>query len=175
MSHPPTDALSANGATFSPCRKYRYRLWRTLKEGEGTLLWIMHNPSTAAEDKDDPTIRSCCGFADRWGFRRIDVVDLFGWCAVDPRALDFASDPVGIETHHHTAVAIRAATRIVCAWGNLTTTKTRSLRNREIRWLQQELGGRQVHCIGTTTTEDPYHPSRKSYDLPCEVYQIRAD
>ena len=47
MRHPPTDALSAIGATFSQCRKGRYRLWRILKEGEGTLLWILHNSSTS--------------------------------------------------------------------------------------------------------------------------------
>ena len=175
MSHDPTDSLPANGSRFSPCRKYRYRLWRTLTRGEGMLLWIMHNPSTADESTDDPTIRRCCGFAERWVFGRIDVVDLFAWRTADPHSLDLVIDPVGIETRRHTATAIHVATRIVCAWGDLATSNTRTLRNREIRWLQQALGHRQAYCIGTTKKGQPYHPARKLYTLMCRDYRISEE
>ena len=174
MSDRPDVESSANGATFSRRRKYRYRLWRTLGKGTGTLLWIMHNPSTADETIDDPTIRNCRGFADRWGFARIDVVDLFAWCAADRRALDIVNDPIGSETHHHTAAAIQDATEIICAWGDLATPRTRALRDQEIGWIDRSLAGRQVYCLGATISGYPYHPLRKPYNLQRKVYRIVA-
>lgn len=64
---------------FSPCRKYRYTLWRTFslfELGDGRLTaahqpfvqFIGLNPSTADETNDDPTIRRCVGYAKTWGF-----------------------------------------------------------------------------------------------------------
>ena len=45
-------------ATFSPCKNYRYKLWRTPTNAEqkSNILFIMLNPSTASDDKDDKTI-----------------------------------------------------------------------------------------------------------------------
>ena len=42
-------------ATFSPCKNYRYKLWRTPTNAEqkSNILFIMLNPSTASDDKDD--------------------------------------------------------------------------------------------------------------------------
>lgn len=50
------------GAQFSDCRMYRYALWRVWAQGDGCITFIGLNPSTADENKDDPTIRRCIGF-----------------------------------------------------------------------------------------------------------------
>lgn len=82
--------------TFSPCRKYRYTLWR---EWDGDLItalanpitqpdkfvqFIGLNPSTADETLDDPTIRRCIRFAKDWGYGAICMTNLFAFRATDP-------------------------------------------------------------------------------------------
>ena len=42
----------SSGATFSPCRRYRYTLWRQWDE-RPPATFIMLNPSTADETRDD--------------------------------------------------------------------------------------------------------------------------
>ena len=70
-------------AWISECGRYRYSLTRRFADGLD-LVFVMLNPSTADADKDDPTIRRCCGFADRMGFGGIIVVNLFALRAAAP-------------------------------------------------------------------------------------------
>jgi len=80
-----------SGAIFSKCRRYRYRLWRDLPGVVGSTkeaaYFIMLNPSTADEHVDDPTIRRCMGFASRWGYRRLEVLNLSPIRATSPKDL----------------------------------------------------------------------------------------
>ena len=46
-------------AHYSPCETYRYALTRVWDETAPKLLFIMLNPSTATELKNDPTIERC--------------------------------------------------------------------------------------------------------------------
>ena len=46
-----------SGADFSPCRKYRYKLWRIWDETLPLAMFIGLNPSTADEVKDDNTVK----------------------------------------------------------------------------------------------------------------------
>jgi len=59
-------------AIFSPCREYRYSLWRKwgglfAPDYKGYVMFIGLNPSTADENRDDPTIRRCIAFTKAWG------------------------------------------------------------------------------------------------------------
>lgn len=83
------------GAVLSDCGTYRYALWREWMTGEGTCLFVMLNPSTADASEDDPTIRRCIGFAQRWGYQRLAVGNVYALRATDPRVLKTARDPVG--------------------------------------------------------------------------------
>jgi hypothetical protein len=48
-----SDLFLNSDAVFSPCRTWRYSLWRRWAPGPAEL-WMMLNPSTADETDNDP-------------------------------------------------------------------------------------------------------------------------
>jgi hypothetical protein len=137
-------------ALFSPCRTWRYSLSRQLS-GAGTVAFIGLNPSTADETRDDPTIRRCLGFARDWGFALLEVVNVYGLRATDPRDLRRASDPVGPGNDRALSRALERADLVVAAWG----VHARPERIAELRWA---FGHVQLHALGLTRSGAPRHP-----------------
>jgi hypothetical protein len=120
------------GAEFSPCRTWRYTLTRTLApavlpeppiyglgpfERLRTIAFIGLNPSTADETHDDPTVRRCLRFAERWGFERLVMLNIFALRSTDPKALRRAEDPIGPENDAYIADRAAHADLVVCCWG----------------------------------------------------------
>lgn len=103
-------------ASFSPCRTWRYRLERRWDDGP-LCGFILLNPSTADETKDDPTIRRCIGFAKSWGFGGLVLGNIFALRSTDPKALYGHHDPVGAENDGYLARLTAEARTIVCGWG----------------------------------------------------------
>lgn len=105
-------------AVFSECGAYRYALWRDLGMlGEGTVTFVMLNPSTADAEQDDPTIRRCVHYAERWGFGRLAVANLYAYRATNPKALYGVEDPVGPENDHWIQELASDAAEVIVAWG----------------------------------------------------------
>lgn len=107
------------GAIISPDQNYRYLLWREWRTPgqRGTALFVMLNPSTADADLDDATIRRCVAFTKSWGFCRLEVVNLFGFRARDPKDLKRARDPNGPDNFRTILERAAKADKIICAWG----------------------------------------------------------
>lgn len=114
------DLLLTRDATISACGKYRYRLSRQWGDGP-VATFIMLNPSTADAAIDDPTIRKCMGFAQRWGMTGIYVGNLFAVRATKPQDMMRAADPVGPENEEHLSWMCERAGKnggtVICAWG----------------------------------------------------------
>lgn len=106
-----------NSATFSPCRKYRYSLWRHWIDGEGYAMFIGLNPSTADETNDDPTIRRCIAFAKSWGYSGLCMTNLFAYRSTDPDEMMAQTDPIGIDNNIILRTIAEKACVIVAAWG----------------------------------------------------------
>jgi hypothetical protein len=123
-----------SGATLSDCGRYRYRLWRIWGDAEHRVCFVMVNPSTADACADDATIRKCTGFAKRWGFGALDVVNLFAWRSTDVTALLRTADPVGPKNDEHIAAAIGQAHRVVWAWGKHNAAVQRLIVKRTEGW-----------------------------------------
>jgi hypothetical protein len=145
------------GAHYSPCGLYRYSLWREWDtpgdEQAGTILWIMLNPSRADHlGNNDPTIERCERRSVSWGFRRMEVVNLFALSSPYPRALREADDPVGPLNDAGILDGAERAAMILCAWGALGGLLGRSDMVRTL------LAGRLLHCLGTTLAGEPMHP-----------------
>lgn len=141
-------------ATFDATRRYRYRLMYDWGGSRRRVAFIMLNPSTADEHVLDPTIRRCIGFAKRWGFEGIDVVNLFAWRSTDPSALAQVADPIGPDNDRAIRDTLRRSSLAVAAWGADTIAQDRSL---VVECLAAGLRT-PLFCLATTTHGHPRHP-----------------
>jgi hypothetical protein len=156
-----------DGAILSSCRSYRYCLWRQVDaEIERRCAFIMLNPSTADERENDPTIRKCVGFASRWGYGAIDVVNLFAWRSTEPRALLQAPDAVGPENWKHVTTVVYEAARVVLAWGSHASVRG-LIRNQLLspHWFVIRTLWK-AGTLGRNQDGEPKHPLMLAYSTP---------
>ena len=110
-----------NPCIFSSCRRYRYLLdhgWHDLLDTQrGYVAWIGLNPSCADEQQLDPTLRRVRSFTDRMGYRRLVMVNLFGFRATDPKDMKAEADPVGPDNDRWILEICQDASAVVCCWG----------------------------------------------------------
>mgnify|MGYP003381930750 CR=1 FL=1 len=137
-------------ATFSPCRLYRYELWRKWGEGDRYVMFIGLNPSTADEKTDDPTVRRCMNYAQAWGYGALCMTNLFAYRATKPRDMMSVADPVGPENNHFLLQAAAQAGIIVAAWGTDGAHLGRDTKVREML--------PQLTCLRLTKKGHPAHP-----------------
>lgn len=153
-------------AVISLCGAYRYRLTRTWDESLPSITFLMMNPSTADATEDDATIRKCIGFATRWGYGGIEVVNLFALRSRDPKALLASSDPIGRDNGEWLHLTLCDKKQVICAWGCEDTLKKGNLKRRAMRLLMQlkyDLPTLKVMCLGTTKGGTPRHPLMLPY------------
>jgi hypothetical protein len=154
-------------ANFSPCRLYRYALWREWGAEPGSVdcgyvLFVGLNPSTADETNDDPTIRRCIAFARAWGFSGICMANLFAFRATDPADMLAAADPVGVENDDWLERLAESAGLVVAAWGVHGTYMGRDARVKEripdMHYLRLTKDGHPGHplYLPKTLTPQPF-------------------
>jgi hypothetical protein len=159
------------GAELSLDNLYRYRLWRVWGDGDRRCVFVGVNPSTADATKDDPTIRKCVGFAKRWGFGALDMVNLFAFRSTDQRVLCDLKDPVGPENADSLREVLDLASRVVWAWGSGKTPGVRRLIDAELErssWYTMP-NGCEAGTLGRTKDGYPRHPLMLSYATPFRV------
>jgi hypothetical protein len=142
-------------AAFSADRAYRYRLRRWWDPARSPCAFVLLNPSTADERRDDPTIRRCVGFARVGGFGSAVVVNLFALRATDPRVLVAARDPVGSGNDAAIVAAAREAAAIVIGWG--AWGERFGDRVAAVRALLAPFRAR-LFALGWTRSGEPRHP-----------------
>ena len=146
--------MTESGATFSPCRRWRYLLWRRWDAAKPVANFLMLNPSTADEVKLDPTCARARDFAERWGFGSLYVTNIFGWRATDPEKMKAAEDPVGKGNDAAIVRAAKAAALVVCAWGNHGQFLGRSTEVLE----KLRANGIALHTLRVNANGEPAHP-----------------
>lgn len=153
-----------NGAEFSPDGVYRYRLWREWDASLPRCAFVMLNPSTADASQNDPTIRRCIGYATRWGYGALDVVNLFGYRATNPRELRTALDPVGPGNDEAILWAARVCRTVFAAWGVHGAFRGRD------RYVEQLLAEQSIgiYALGLTKDGHPRHPLY----LPSDIREV---
>lgn len=151
-------------AEFSPCRTWRYSLSRIWDRSLDTLVFIGLNPSTADENKDDPTIRRCLRFGVDLGFGSICMINLFAFRATKPEDMKTTSDPIGPGNDLIIERIKRESNMIIASWGVHGEYRGR---NKEVLHL---LSGRTVYCLGKTKAGHPRHPLYIRADKKPEVF-----
>ena len=144
-----------------PSTQYRYKLTRHHAPDEshnGKICWVMLNPSTADESKDDPTIRKVMGFSWNAGYSDIVVVNLFAARATEPRDLMYFADPVGVGNDIVVGEEMTTADAVVFAWGAWYGSRVNRIAT------PPDVMGIAKHycikplCLGLTSAGHPNHP-----------------
>jgi len=146
--------MTESGAAFSPCRRWRYLLWRRWDAAAPAANFLMLNPSTADERKLDPTCSRARGYAERWGYGALIVTNIFAFRNTDPNQMKAAADPVGPGNDAAIMRAARESALVVCAWGNHGGYLGRS---REVL-KKLRTNGVALHALRVNAGGEPAHP-----------------
>ena len=137
---------------LSPCRQYRYCLWREWdKMNQSYAMFVGLNPSTADEVEDDQTIRRCVEYAKQWGYGALCMVNLFAYRETQPAVMKAHAAPIGAENDRWLLELAKDAGVIVAAWG---VNGTHLKRDKAVR----ELLEGKLSCLKTTEDGHPSHP-----------------
>jgi hypothetical protein len=151
------------GAVFSPCRRWRYLLWRIDSPRGGLLGMGLLNPSTADASHDDPTIRRCRAQIRRARLSGLVVWNLFAFRATLPADLRRADDPVGPDNDAAIALSLHLARRTILGWG-----AHGSHRGRDAEVLARCQGSDGMpYALGFTDGGAPRHPLYLRADARC--------
>lgn len=163
----------SSGAEFSPCRTYRYALWRIWdwQSHANCVMFIGCNPSTADEERNDTTISKCMGFAKKWGYGGIYMLNLYGFRATDPADLLKAEQPIGPANDEAFGYYRSRVGLVVAAWGSCIPRKQQPRMEYRARIDQVTtcIWG-SIYCLGFTKDQSPRHPSRLGYDTKRELF-----
>jgi hypothetical protein len=138
-----------NGANFSPDRNYRYCLWRIWDESKPMIMFIGLNPSTGNEDQDDPTIRRIKGFANKWNFGGIYMLNLFTYITAYPEELKKCQDYIKTAITFLGVYSLKSE-KIVFAWGSFPEAHERARKVISIF--------PKSFCLGKNIDGSPKHP-----------------
>ena len=144
-------------ASFSSCRTYRYSLSRIWDKQKKFVLFIGLNPSTADEEVDDPTIRRCSGYAQKWGYGGFIMVNLFAYRTTLPSNLKKVKYPIGKNNDKYIVKLSKKADITVAAWGNNGNLYRR---NKQVLSLIPNL-----MCLKVNKSGQPAHPLYLKKDL----------
>lgn len=149
-------------------------LFRKWSEGGGRVVFLLFNPSTADGTLDDATIRKCMGFASRWGYGEMVVINLFAYRSRNPESLQYVDDPIGPKNDVWIARVLSEAKILVCAWG--CEQHMRSMESQQrvgtvldvaMRWNETL----PIRCLGLTKGGTPRHPLMLAYATPLQPFQ----
>lgn len=156
-----------SGAVFSTCEKYRYKLWR--KWGRGpTLFFILMNPSTADEIKNDPTIERQCRRAKMLGFGGLVILNCGAIRETDSRKAWADPEPIGpanLETIQK-EIEGNPSGMFIAGWG---APARRVGADRPIIDLFERVGF-PLYCLGVNSDGSPKHPLYVSYQTQPRRY-----
>jgi len=152
---------------------YRYwlsRIWKETSPGNRSnlVLWIMLNPSTADDIKDDPTIRRIIGFSKRWGYDGLYVCNLYSWIETDSRKLlrDKSINYIGPINNQVIQDHNRFCNKTIIACGGRA----------ELRRLKEVSDMvKPCYCLGLNKDRSPIHPLYLKNDLEPIIYKGKKE
>lgn len=161
--------MSKDGARFNATRTHRFSLWRGWDDliPEPWCAFIGLNPSTAGKTVDDPTIRKCRRFSQRWGHGGFYMLNLYTQISTDPKKL--VVEPLGVEASVVFRRCIEKSSKIICSWGAFKAAQNGLSR------IGHLLPEKTLWCLGTTKDGSPRHPLYIPYSQPLCRYEEKSD
>lgn len=148
-----------NGADFSECGKYRYRLYRIWNDKLPIAMVIGLNPSTANSDKNDATINILRSTLFKLGYGGFYMMNCWAYISTDPEKLrDHRWNELICDWNDNmiTATASRCQD-IIFAWGTFPIVKETG-RDKELIEMFPN-----AKCFGINADGSPYHPRAMIY------------
>ena len=140
----------------------RYGLSRRWSDRDGTILWILANPSTADGKIDDHTITKVCKFTEGLGLSSLIAMNLYAMRATHPGDLRDKRDLVA-DSDRYIDSAVEEADICFVGWGGCLA----NIRHYDVPFRQRledvvELASplEQVFCLGPNRGwgPKPWHP-----------------
>jgi len=141
---------------------YRYSLSRTWDISKPYVLFVGFNPSTADENKDDPTIRKCINYAKCWGYGGLWMANLFAYRATLPTDLKKVNEPVGLDNDMHITNLSKQADMTVIAWSNDGSYLGRD--KQVLKLIKSPM------CLNINKSGQPSHPLYQKKSLSPQPY-----
>ena len=164
-----TDEWIHSEATFSDCMNYRYQLLRVWDESLPKIMWLMLNPSTADETKNDPTLQRCENRSRDYGFGGFYVCNIFAYRATDPRDMKAQGNPIGFDNLTYILSTAAQSQKIVCGWGSHGTHKQQGF-----RVMASVRQCHDLYALRLTAKGEPSHPLYLPYDSKPFLWQRTA-
>ena len=120
-------------------------------------MFIGLNPSTADETKNDPTVRRCIGYAQKWGYGSLCMTNIFAYRATLPKDMMNVEDPVGEGNDEALLRLSKDAGIIIAAWGKHGSWQGRG--QKVIEMLAR------LKCLGKNKDGSPVHPLYQKSDV----------
>ena len=165
-------------AVFSSCGKHRFLLSRKWNRHAGIILFVMLNPSSATETRNDPTIGRCHSFAMALnGGRRggYEICNLFSFVTHDRKQLASAIERNrSRENDRHLADACGRAARLICAWGGSgAEDHVRKRAEEAIKVIRSSFSG-PLECLAINRNGTPRHPLYLPANTRPMVWPVQA-
>jgi len=140
-------------AEFDRTRSYRYVLKRQWGSDTGKFInFVLLNPATADEEKNDRVTTGCIKFAQNLGYHGLYLTNLFSFRATKPVDMKDATDPVGPDNDEYLLKYAKKTQRVIIAWGNHG-----GFNGRDSEVLRLLSGIRPLYCLQTTKRGKPKH------------------
>lgn len=152
-----------NGAEFSECGKYRYKLWRIWDSKLPLAMCVGLNPSTANARKDDPTIGVLKRMLKKLGYGGFYMMNLYAFISSKPADLLTCSDPLGDNESKLREVELLCNDVIAC-WGNFKQATDRIT--------QVYPNYPNCKCFGINKNGTPFHPLAMMYNGTQNIPQL---
>lgn len=152
-------------ALFSPCRTFRYLLYRQWSYGgKGTLVYIGMNPSYADEVDNDNTVKRCMKIAMQHLYTGMFMLNAHPHVSTDPKGMIRPDDQKKLNLFAIKTVCT-LFTDVVGCWGNPGGADGHG----EELWklVRQSIGPKgSFRCFKINKSKHPQHPLYISYSTP---------
>lgn len=149
------DPLVLARTRFSEDRRHRFTLFRHWGDPNNFMACCGMNPSGADAFADDKSVIRACGFAERWGFGALYMLNAMSVRLTDSRRLSSAPCVNLPENDQWIRSVVRDAGLVLLAWGNPAAKFGRSGDVEQI--LREECDPLKVRCFGKNKNGTPVH------------------